>query len=285
MLKVKAPAKINLTLEVLSKRDDGYHEIRSIIQTITLCDELCFQESEGIEFKCDLPDWLAEKSLVTKAASLLKETTGSSRGASITINKHIPLLSGLGGDSSDAMATLRGLNQFWNMGLSQDDLLKLARQLGSDVSFFLYGGTALLTGRGEMVTPLPPVPHEWVVVALPQVPRLPNKTREMYASLKVNHFTDGQITRRLMDELKAGNEFNDALLFNTFENIAFDSLSNLGVSRSHMVKMGATNVHLAGSGPALFTLIKERAEAEDLCHRLEQQRLAPHLAETMAAYE
>ena len=285
MLTVLAPAKINLTLEVLAKRRDGFHEIRSVIQTINLCDSLSFQSGENIEFKCDWPDWTAEESLVSKATSLLQQVTGCSKGVTLEVDKHIPLMSGVGGDSSDAVAVLRGLNQLWGLGLSPGELLELAWQLGSDVAFFLYGGTALVEGRGELVTPLPPLPHTWVVLAMPPVPRLPGKTKQLYASLKANHYSDGQITQRLVAGLKEGREFSPSLLFNTFENVAFTRLSELRVSRDHMAKIGATDVHLAGSGPALFTLIKDRPQAENLCTRLQQQRMEPYLAETMAAID
>ncbi|MFC2016182.1 4-(cytidine 5'-diphospho)-2-C-methyl-D-erythritol kinase [Chloroflexota bacterium] len=285
MLTVLTPAKLNLTLEVLAKRQDGFHEVRSVIQTINLCDSLSFQSGENIEFKCDLPEWVAEESLISRAVSLLQEARGCAKGATIEVSKRIPLLSGLGGDSSDAAATLRGLNQLWGLGLSPGELLEMAWQLGSDVAFFLYGGTALAEGRGEIVTPLPPLPHMWVVLAMPPVPRLPGKTKQLYASLKANHYTDGQITQRLVEELRAGREFTPSLLFNTFENVAFTRFSGLRVSRDHMTKIGATDVHLAGSGPALFTLVKDRAQAEDLCILLKKQRLEPYLAETLAAIE
>jgi len=285
MLTVLAPAKINLTLEVLAKRQDGFHEIRSVIQTINLCDSLSFQLSQDITFEPDMPDWIAEESLVSRAVSLLKETTGCSEGVTVEVKKRIPMMSGLGGDSSDAAAVLRGLNQLWGLNLSKDKLLELARQLGSDVAFFLYGGTALVEGRGEIVTPLPPLPHRWVVLAIPPVPRLPGKTKQLYESLGANHYTDGQITQRLAEELKAGGEFTSSLLFNTFENVAFTSFAGLDVSRSHFVKIGAADVHLAGSGPALFTVVKDKDKAEELCILLQNQRLEPYLTETLAEIE
>ena len=285
MLTVLAPAKLNLTLEVLAKRRDGFHEIRSVIQAINLSDSLCFQLSQHIEFKSNLPGWIAEESLVSRAASLLQEATGCSKGVTVEVKKRIPLLSGLGGDSSDAAAVLRGLNQLWELGLSPGELFGLAWQLGSDVAFFLYGGTALVEGRGEIVTPLPSLPHRWVVLAIPPVPRLPGKTKQLYASLKVSHYTDGRTTRKLVEELKAGREFTPSLLFNTFENVAFTRFSEIGVSRSHIMKMGATDVHLAGSGPALFTLVKDKAQAEELHIRLQQQRLGSYLVETLAAID
>jgi 4-diphosphocytidyl-2-C-methyl-D-erythritol kinase len=285
MLTVLAPAKLNLTLEVLAKRQDGFHEIRSAIQAINLCDSFSFQSGDNIEFKCDLPDWIAEESLVSRAATLLQEATGCAEGATIEVSKRIPLLSGLGGDSSDAAAVLRGLNQLWGLGLSPEELLDMAWKLGSDVAFFLYGGTALVEGRGEIVTPLPPLLRRWVVLAMPSVPRLQGKTKQLYDSLKANHYTDGQITRRLVEELKAGREFRPSLLFNTFENVAFTRFSELGVSRSHLVKMGARDVHLVGSGPALFTMVENKAQAEELYSLLQKQRLEPYLAETLDALD
>ncbi|MFC1918349.1 4-(cytidine 5'-diphospho)-2-C-methyl-D-erythritol kinase, partial [Chloroflexota bacterium] len=227
----------------------------------------------------------AEESLVSRATSLLRQITGCSEGATIEVNKRIPLLSGLGGDSSDAAATLRGLNRLWGLGLSTQKLLELARQLGSDVAFFLSGGTALVEGRGEIVTPLPPCPHRWVVLAVPTVARLPGKTKRLYDSLGVNHYTDGQITRRLVKALEEDRELTPSLLFNTFENVAFTRFSGLGVSRSHMEKMGVHDVHLAGSGPVLFTLVKDKLGAEELCGLLRKQRLEPYLAETLAGME
>ena len=283
MLTVLAPAKLNLTLEVLGKRPDGYHEIRSVFQTINLCDRLRFQSSQKITFQSNTPDWTPEKSLVAKAVSLLQETTGCAKGVTIEVSNHIPLVSGLAGDSSDAAATLRGLNKLWGLDLSQEKLLELATQLGSDVAFFLYGGTALVEGRGEMVTPLPPLPHRWVVLIVPDVPRLPEKTKQLYASLKTSHYTDGQITQKLVAELREGKE--PSTLFNTFENVAFARFSKLKVYREHMLKIGAPNVHLAGSGPTLFTLLKDKAQAKDLYTRCQQQNMETYLVEAVGGIE
>ena len=279
MLTVLAPAKLNLTLEVLAKRPDGYHEIRSVIQTINLCDRLHFQASPKVTFKSNTPDWTPEKSLVAKAVSLLQEITGISKGATIEVSNNIPLVSGLAGDSSDAAATLRGLNELWGLGLSPAKLLELAAQLGSDVAFFFYGGTALVEGRGELVTPLPPLPHRWVLLVVPDVPRLPEKTGQLYASLRTSHYTDGQITQKLVDELREGKE--PSTLFNTFENVAFTRSPELKIYRDHIRKIGAPNVHLAGSGPTLFTLLKDKAQAEDLYTRCQQQNMETYLTETL----
>ena len=278
MIILEAPAKLNLTLEVLARRPDGYHEIRSIIQTISLCDRLSFRASGTVAIKSDSPEWSAEKSLVSRAIKLVREATGTDKGIAIDIESRIPLISGLGGDSSAAAATLRGLNTAWELNLTQDKLLELAAQLGSDVPFFLYGGTASAEGRGEVVTLLPDFPHRWVVLVMPDVPRLPGKTAELYASLNSSHFTDGRITERMVRELKEGKE--PPALFNTFENVAFAGGAKLKVYRDHIRKMGAPHVHLAGSGPALFTLFKDKAEAEELYTRCKHQKMEMYLVET-----
>ena len=284
MLTLLAPAKLNLTLEALAKRPDGYHEIRSVTQAINLCDSLHFQLGQNIEFKSAVPKWLPEKSLVSKAASLLQETTGCPKGATIEVNKRIPLMSGLGGDSSDAAATLCGLNQLWDLGLPLPELVKLASQLGSDVAFFLYGGTALVRGRGEIVTPLSSLPHMWVVLAIP-VPRIPGKTERLYASLKSGHYTDGQITDRFITTLTGGRKITSSMLFNVFESVAFDMFDRLREYREQFLKAGAESVHLAGSGPALFTLVKDKLQADKIYQGLRRQGLESYLAETLASVD
>ena len=285
MLSVSAPAKINLTLEVLRKRPDGFHEIRGVIQTIDLEDRLYFQASDEINITSDMPEWNAKESLVFRTVNLLKQAAGYSGGVTIEVKKRIPLQSGLGGDSSDAAAVLRGLNRLWQLSLPMEKLLELAARLGSDVPFFLYGGTARLEGRGEIVTPLPPLPHGWIVLEVPPVHRPTEKTKRLYESLKAEHYTDGQVTRKLVDKLEAGKEYDPSLLFNTFEKVAFSLFPGLDESREHFMKIGASSVHLAGSGPALFTLMKDRAEAERLCLSLANQGIEPYLAETLTGMD
>ena len=281
MLTVKAPAKLNLTLEVLGKRPDGYHEIRSVMQTVSLRDKLSFRPSQNVSYHSNSPEWKPEESLVSRAVHLAQEETECSKGVQIVVEKHIPLVAGLGGDSSDAAAALRGLNQLWELGLTQRKLLELAAQLGSDVPFFIDGGTALAEGRGETLTPLPPLPKTWFVLVVPDVSRLPEKTKRLYASLKSSHFTDGHITQRMIEVLKEGKEVTPSLLFNTFENAAFAPGSKLRLYRGHIIKMGADNIHLAGSGPSLFSLAKDKAQAEDLYTRCKNQGMEAYLGGTI----
>jgi 4-diphosphocytidyl-2-C-methyl-D-erythritol kinase len=280
MFTIEAPAKINLTLEILGKRPDGYYEIRSVIQTVNFCDSFQFIQGNDIQFKCDTPDWLAEQSLVAKAVKLIQETTGCSKGATIVIRKRIPLLSGLGGDSSNAAAVLRGLNQLWELGLSQTKLQETGSQLGSDVPFFFTGGTALMEGRGEKITPLNPMPHRWVILIIPNVPRLPGKTKRAYNLLQPAHYTDGTYTEKLVTNLKSGRGFSPSDLFNTFENISFTRGEELTKYRDHILKIGAPNLHLAGSGPILFTLMEEKTQAENLLIQLQHQGMEAYLTET-----
>ncbi len=285
MLTLQAPAKLNLTLEVLGEYQNGFHEIRSVIQTISLCDSLRFRPGQNVEFKSDMPDWASEKSLVSKASSLIREASGCTKGVTIEVNKRIPWLSGLGGDSSDAATVLRGLNKLWRLGLSLKELLELAAQLSSDVSFFLYGGTALAEGRGEIVTSLPPLPHMWVVLMMPLVSRRPGKTKQLYASLKATHYTGGQITDRLVTSLARGGEVTSASLFNVFDEVALDNFAGLGEYREQFLKAGAQKVHLAGSGSALFTLLRDKNQAEKIYENLQKQGLESYLSDTLPAIE
>jgi 4-diphosphocytidyl-2-C-methyl-D-erythritol kinase len=280
MLTLKAPAKINLTLEVLRKRPDGFHEVRSVLQAIDLGDVFHISSGEGISFKCDMPGWSAEASLVSRAVGLLREVTGCQKGARINIEKCIPLMSGLGGDSSGAAAVLRGLKKFWGLGLPPEKLRQIAARLGSDVPFFLEGGTVLATGRGEVITPLPSLPEMWVVVVMPDFPVPPGKTGRLYAALKQSYYTDGVITQNLADALHKGLMFHHDMLFNTFENVAFDCFPGLDVYKEHLVKLGAPFVHLAGSGPALFTMFGDKLEAEDLYIRAKDQGMRVYLTHT-----
>ena len=280
MVTFKAPAKINLTLEVLRKRPDGFHEIRSVLQAIDLCDTLYIESGEGVSFQCDMEGWSAEKSLVAKAVASLREATGCTGGAEIRIEKRIPLVSGLGGDSSDAAALLRGLNELWGLKLSGEKLAELAVKLGLDTVFFLKGGTALATGRGEIITPLPPIDQMWLVLVVPDVPVEAGKTGRMYSNLKQSYFTDGNITQKLVEDLNNGRKFKPAMLFNTFENIAFADFNIRRIYVDHLIKLGAFHVHLAGSGPALFTMLQDKARAEDIYKRCRNQGMKAFLAAT-----
>jgi 4-diphosphocytidyl-2-C-methyl-D-erythritol kinase len=273
MMTATAPAKLNLTLEVLKKRPDGFHEIRSVVQTTNFCDKLKLSPAVKIDIQCSRPEWSASKSLVSKAVTLLKNSTGARQGALIEIEKRIPLSSGLGGDSSDAAAVLRGLNLLWNLKLSLRDLISYATQLGSDVPLFLYGGTVLVEGRGEMIRPLRPMPHMTVILLVPRIPRLENKTQQLYASLNIRNYTPGKITADFVNMLEGKAASQASGLFNVFDEAALSFFSGLKEIKQEFVSAGAADVHVAGSGPVLFTLLRDEIKAEDIFQRLQKKGL------------
>ena len=272
MLTVSAPAKINLILEVLSKYEDDYHQVFSIVQTINLCDTLKFELAEEISFKCSEPG-LESDNLVIKAATLLKKVTKCSKGAGIELCNRIPWGVGLGGGSSDAAATLSALNKLWQLELSTPELLNLASKIGSDVPFFIHGGTALVEGRGGKITPLLPLPTTNFVLLVPPLPKIPNKTKQLYNKLNINHYTTGQFVHSALASWSGRKRFNSSLIFNVFEKDAFDVFSELEEYKKIFEEAGASNVHLAGSGPALFTLVSDEEEANELCSLLEKRGL------------
>ena len=276
MLTVYAPAKINLILEVLGKDNDGYHQISSIVQAINLCDILNFEPAKEISFKCSEPS-LEEDNLVTKTAVLLKETTKCDKGARIELHKHIPWGVGLGGGSSDAATTLLTLNELWGLKLPVSELVYLASKLGSDVPFFIYGGTALVEGRGEKVTPLPSLFPTYFVLLVPP-PRIPDKTSLLYSKLDSRYFTEGQFVRAALPSLMQGKAIEPSLMFNAFEKLAFGIFPNLAKYKRKFKEVGASSIHLAGSGPALFTSVYKEEEAKQLCLYLQKQGVECHIA-------
>ena len=257
-------AKVNWVLEVLQRRPDGYHEVRTVIQAIDLSDtlelrpasELCLEvNGEGLP-----PE---QENLVTKAARLLRERADGLPGARMRLSKAVPVAAGLGGGSSDAAAALRGLNELWGLDLPLEALVDIAAGLGSDVPFFLHGGTALAEGRGERVTPLSDAPRQELVIALPPL-ILADKTRHMYSLLTSADYTDGSMAGRLAHAIHQGRPVAEEHLFNVFDGPAFRAFPELERLRRALLAAGARSVHLAGSGPALFALVDNATERERL---------------------
>jgi 4-diphosphocytidyl-2-C-methyl-D-erythritol kinase len=258
-------AKLNLCLEIVGKRDDNYHEITSVIQAIDLRDTLTFAAAEDgvLTLECDEPSLVSEgeANLVLKAARLLQQYAGVKSGAHITLEKRIPLAAGLGGGSSDAAATLLGLNDLWELRLGKRDLIELAAAIGSDVPFFLEGPTALVEGRGELVTRIPSPPPGWAVLVCPRYD-LKNKTKQLFSYLTGADHSDGNVTRRLIAALVAGSFPDSSLLYNAFERVAYTVFENLLATRATIMRTGGRDVHLSGSGPTLFTLYPASQEAQ-----------------------
>ncbi len=175
-------AKINLSLEIIRRRPDGFHELSTVMQTVGLYDKLRVAPSPDLQFDCNLPELVEENNLVWQAALNLANLCpeGNKKGAELFLEKRIPVAAGLGGGSSNAATTILALNQLWELNLSQEQLAAEAARLGSDVSFFLSGGTALAEGRGESITPLNSLAHSWVVLLLPLIEMPQSKIRELY---------------------------------------------------------------------------------------------------------
>ena len=250
-LRARSCAKINLALSVLGRRTDGYHEIQTIFQTIGIWDDLEFCPSPKLELRCEnLPGVRAEDNLVWEAASLMASTLPGNPGVSITLRKRIPAGAGLGGGSGNAAVTLLALRRFWNARISDADLARLAAQLGSDVPFFLNGGTALGHGRGENIRPLPDMRPEYLVVVFPGVHV---STAEAYRSLNLGltSVTEDHRIQRFCGQLQ-----NKACLltgiFNDFEASILTAYPPIREAKEFLVERGAVATLLSGSGSSVF---------------------------------
>jgi len=283
MLTVYAPAKVNLVLEVLGK-DNDYHLITSVVQSIDLCDVLNFELDKEMSFDCDQPS-LKRDNLVTRAATLLKESTKCDLGARIELRKSIPWGMGLGGGSSDAAATVLALNELWGLRLPLPKLTRLAFELGSDVPFFIHKGTALVEGKGEKVTPLPPLPSTSFVLLIPPLPAVQGKTKQMYGNLRVADFTGGEFVQAALASLRRGKRLDPDVMFNVFERVAFGFFPRLDKYREILKEAGAPRVYVSGSGPCLFSLFAEAKEAGEVFSRLKKQGLECYLAFSLPGRE
>ena len=281
---VQAPAKVNLTLEVLGKRPDGYHEIASVMQAISLFDTLTFLPSDEIKVLAEIEALGTQDNLVYRAGMLLRETSGVSAGAEIRLDKQIPLAAGLGGGSSDAAATLLGLDRLWGLELAEGELKELAAQLGSDVPFFLTGGTALVEGRGERVSNVKTPPTLWLVLAFPDH-RLENKTATAYKTLSNTDHTDGRRTGDLVERIEAGTEITHDSFFNVFDRVAARIFPGIGGSWSILQEASGGPVHLSGAGPTLFCRVDGPEEGQIVVTECAARGLDSCLARTLAPGE
>ncbi|MCS0791105.1 4-(cytidine 5'-diphospho)-2-C-methyl-D-erythritol kinase [Cytobacillus pseudoceanisediminis] len=252
---VKAPAKINLSLDVLHKREDGYHEVEMIMTTIDLADrlELTLLDKDEIKIVSHnrfVPD--DQRNLAYQAAHLLKERFQVKKGVSITIEKAIPVAAGLAGGSSDAAAALRGLNKLWDLGLSLDELAEIGTEIGSDVSFCVYGGTALATGRGEKIQRLPAPPTCWVILAKPFIGV---STADVYRRLDVEQVQHPN-TAGMIEAINAGSYDNVCRnMGNVLEDVTLNMHPEVLQIKDQMKRFGADAVLMSGSGPTVFGLV------------------------------
>ncbi len=263
-LTVLAPAKVNLILEVIGKRADGYHEIRSLMQTIGLYDVITFENSDHFTFSCSEQSLQSADNLVVRAIRLFKEKTGHPGNVSVQLTKRIPWAAGLGGGSSDAAVTLLALNEFWGGICSLADLMDIAAKLGSDAPFFISGGLALIEGRGDQVTRLPDLDQCWIVLLVPSLPVGDNKTGKIYARLTLSHYSNTHLSEELLNAMVLAKALDSRLVFNTFDAVAFDAFPGIEKYWKLFERLRGKNVHLSGSGPSLFSICSDKNEAEGL---------------------
>jgi 4-diphosphocytidyl-2-C-methyl-D-erythritol kinase len=251
-----APAKVNLGLEVLGRRPDGYHDLVTIMQTVSVFDRLKVTPASNLNLHVADPLLAGAENLVLKAASLFRDEFGGFPGAGMTLTKRIPAAAGLGGASSDAAAALVALARLRRRKLNRDGLLDIAARIGSDVPFLLSGGTALAEGRGDRVTPLHPLSGVWFVLVVPPV-TIPRKTATLYAALSAGDFSSGDCSRDLAADLASGRPLRADLLANAFRRPLLSLHPQLTDYERRFAEAGAPFVALSGSGPALFTVVRD----------------------------
>lgn len=258
----KAPAKINLSLDVLHKRQDGYHEVEMIMTMVDLADRLEMRElprdtiiiSSQVGY---IP--VDEKNLAFQAARLIKERYDVRRGVYIHLDKKIPVAAGLAGGSSDAAATLRGLNRLWQLELSVEELMELGAELGSDVPFCVRGGTALATGRGERLQSLPSPPQGWAILAKPPINV---STADVYGRLRASEINHHPSTPDMIKAIER-EDFAQICdnLGNVLEEVTLELHPEVQRLKECMIKLGAEGVLMSGSGPTVFGLVAKQAKA------------------------
>lgn len=254
-IKLLAYAKLNLFLEVLGKLSDGFHEIQSVLQTVSLADKLVLKSSKKIHFECNLPELSSEDNLAFQAARLLRSYC-SFPGIEIKLVKEIPYGAGLGGGSSDAAAVLAGLNLFWNLGLTKEELMEVGAKLGSDVPFFLEGGTCLIQGRGDVVTELPMLSGR----ALLFIPSFSVSTQSVYADFVLS-YVPPQLDN-FIEKLREGSW--PRFLSNRLERVVFPRYPLVEKVKKAALTAGADGSLMSGSGPVVFALFSSPQQAQGI---------------------
>jgi 4-diphosphocytidyl-2-C-methyl-D-erythritol kinase len=260
-MSVKAPAKVNLTLDVLGKRADGYHEVEMVMTTVDLADRIDIypRDDQRITLDCSacfVP--LGERNHVYQIAQIVKNRLGIKKGVHFYIHKRIPVAAGLAGGSSDAAAAIRGLNQLWNLGLSVEEMAELGSEVGSDVAFCVHGGTALARGRGEQIIPLPPPPSFWVILAKPPIGV---STAEVYGKVEMGEISKYQA--KSLQMVHAIQERNYQAVYqslgNHLEAVTLSLHPEVRRIKEQMVRFGADAALMSGSGPTVFSLVDKES--------------------------
>ena len=272
----EAFAKINLGLDVVRRLPNGYHEVRMIMQTVGICDVLTFAKAEkGIHLKVDNEELPADQNnLIYKAAKLLMDTAGISdtKGVCITLEKHIPIAAGMAGGSTDAAATLLGINELYEIGYDVDKLKELGVKIGADVPYCIQGGTALAEGIGEVLSELPTPPACHLVIAKPDINV---STKFVYENLRANELErhpdiDGMIEGLEKGDLKA---ITDRLA-NVLETVTVPAYPIIDEIKQSMLDAGAEGALMSGSGPTVFGIFTELEKAKQAAKRVEDAELA-----------
>ncbi len=282
---LKAPAKINLGLTVISRRADGFHDLESVMQQVSLADTLLFEPAleKGWHFFCTEESISGLDNLVVRAASMLEERADRPLpGVKITLYKNIPVEAGLAGGSTDCAATLVGLNHFWNLGFERDTLQEMSLLLGSDIPFCLQGGTALARGRGEKLEKLPSLPFFWAILILPAGLRMPTAT--VYRNLNQSRLGEPLLSD-LIEAIRAGErgrilDWLSCELTNTLETAVVPGSGFLQEIKSKLQARGLKPV-LSGSGPALFMLAENYERACKMARMAEEENCRAYLCWTL----
>ncbi|MCR5638700.1 MAG: 4-(cytidine 5'-diphospho)-2-C-methyl-D-erythritol kinase [Lachnospiraceae bacterium] len=262
-IETKAYAKINLALDVTGVRDDGYHMVKMVMQTLSLHDRLFITETDDdrISVSTNLPFLPTGKAnLVYLAASVFREKTGLTRGVHISLNKHIPVAAGLAGGSSDAAAVLKGMNTLFNTGLSNDELKDIALRLGADVPYCLIGGTVLCEGIGEELTPLRNAPYANVILVKPKVSV---STKHIYEKLELNENSDHPDVDSMIKAISDGNYVGvSSKVKNILEPVTASEYPEIKEIEQMLRENGADCAAMSGSGPTVFGLFTDREVAQ-----------------------
>ena len=265
MVTIKGQAKINLTLDILRTREDGFHEVAMVMQAVDLADTLTLErrEAAGIGLTIDVP-WLraGEKNLAYRAAKLMQEEYHLPGGVDIHLTKRIPMAAGLAGGSADAAAVLRGMDTLYALGAAVEKLCELGARLGSDIPFTLMGGTMLATGRGEVLRRLPDFPETFVVLAKPHVSVSTAWAYGAYDAHPAEHHPD---TQAMLAAIEAGDRAKAAsFLCNVLESATIKRYGIISQLKEMMKEAGAIASLMSGSGPTVFGLAETRAQAEQI---------------------
>ena len=284
-VRIAAPAKINWTLEVLRIRPDGYHEIRSVMQTIDLYDVLTITPSHGIELSyAGDPGVLhgipVEEDLAYRAAVAYFDRTSVAGSVHIELEKAIPVAAGLGGGSSDAAAVLRGLNVLNSSRLNEGDLIALASTIGSDVPFFTVGGTAAVAGRGEIVEALADAVAPPLLLCTPPPGERANKTGAMFSALDAAHFSDGYVTIGVRETVDAGRTITAASLSNVFERVTGRMQPETELALSALRDQGF-EPRLCGAGPSFYLLLDDAGATMSLIDRVRELEFEPRIVNAL----